>query len=140
MYFGSSESLHVPAQYITFDSHVYHQKSLFTLLVLIFGSFLLYYCLTIIIITLLKKYKKHASLYRYPKKCIKGRFMCNWVKGFRRSKLNLNSTTFQFTFSLLFLVPIHFRSPKILQPIAHELALKVFTKNFTIIYYLYRWL
>ena len=75
MYFGSSESLHVPAQYITFDSHVYHQKSLFTLLVLIFGSFLLYYCL--IIITLLKKYKKHASLYRYPKKCIKGRFMCN---------------------------------------------------------------
>ena len=95
MYFGSSESLHVPAQYITFDSHVYHQKSLFTLLVLIFGSFLLYYCLIIIIITLLKKYKKHASLYRYPKKCIKGRFMCNWVKGFRRSKLNLNSTTFQ---------------------------------------------
>ena len=93
MYFGSSESLHVPAQYITFDSHVYHQKSLFTLLVLIFGSFLLYYCL--IIITLLKKYKKHASLYRYPKKCIKGQFMCNWVKGFRRSKLNLNSTTFQ---------------------------------------------
>ena len=57
MYFGSSESLHVPAQYITFDSHVYHQKSLFTLLVLIFGSFLLYYCLIIIIITLLKNTK-----------------------------------------------------------------------------------
>ena len=89
---------------------------------------------------IIKKYKKHASLYRYPKKCIKGRFMCNWVKGFRRPKLNLNSITFQFTFSLLFSVPIHFRSPKILQPIAHELALKVFTKNFTIIYYLYRWL
>ena len=139
MYFGSSESLHVPAQYITFDSHVYHQKvcSLCLFSYLVLSYFIIVY---LMIITLLKKYKKHASLYRYPKKCIKGRFMCNWVKGFRRPKLNLNSITFQFTFSLLFSVPIHFRSPKILQPIAHELALKVFTKNFTIIYYLYRWL